>query len=146
MKNAKNQAAIIIGAGRFGIGIADTLSDQGYRICMIDCDSSALRKLPTSFRGNVLIGNGADIDVLRDANIDKSMMVVAATQQDNTNCLIAEIASSIFHVPNVYVRLDDPSKEHLLEEFDVKPIYPYRLSAGEFEKLSACTAQEGMTV
>jgi trk system potassium uptake protein TrkA len=146
MRQIKQKTAIIIGSGRFGANIAGALSDQSYHVTVIDKDSAAFRKLPESFGGYQMTGNGADIDVLRSAGIDHVKTMVISTDQDNVNCLIAEIASRVFHVPNIYVRLDDPAKEHLLEGFDVHAIYPFKLSVNEFEKLSALTVKEEINV
>lgn len=63
-------------------------------------------------------------------------MVIAATDDDNTNLLIAQIASRIFHVPNVYSRLNDKNKEKLIHGFNIKPICPFVLSVNEFSRLS----------
>ena len=65
-----------------------------------------------------------------------SNIVLVATDNDNTNCMIAQIAATIYHIEQVYIRLNDPDKEKLLEQTSIRAIYPARLSVQEFEQIS----------
>ncbi len=61
-------------------------------------------------------------------------MFVACTGNDNINSLLAQIASRIFGVPNVYVRFEDTDKEKLIKGFNIKGVYPFKLTMGVFEE------------
>lgn len=132
----KTKTIIIVGSSRFGSGLAGMLSQRGSRVVVIDVKEDAFRKLPDGFSGYEMIGDGTDMDVLKQAGIEEASIVIAATDDDNTNLLIAQIASRIFHVSNVYSRLNDKNKEKLIRGFNIQPICPFVLSVNEFARLS----------
>lgn len=132
----KAKTVIIVGCGRLGANIAGSLSGQGYNITILDKDESAFRKLPEHFSGYELTGDGTDADTLLQIGIKDAYMLITLTESDNTNSLIAQIATRIFSVPKVFMRLSDPEKEKIVEGFNIDVIYPFKLSIGEFERLS----------
>ncbi|MBT9777098.1 TrkA family potassium uptake protein [Clostridium sp. MCC353] len=132
----KTKTIIIVGSSRFGAGLAGMLSQKGSRVVVIDVKEDAFRKLPDDFSGYEIIGDGTDMDILKQAGIEEASIAIAATNDDNTNLLIAQIASRIFHVPSVYSRLNDKNKEKLIRGFNIKPICPFVLSVNEFARLS----------
>lgn len=127
---------IVIGASRFGAGLAGLLSEKTSRVIVLDVCEEAFRKLPENFGGYEIVGDGTDADTLRQAGIEEADTVIVATDDDNTNILAAQIASRIFQVPNVYTRLNDRNKTKIIEGFNIKPICPYVLSVNEFIRLS----------
>lgn len=138
----KTKTIIIVGSSRFGSGLAGLLSQKGSRVAVIDLNEDSFRKLPEDFSGYEITGDGTDLDVLKQAGVEEAAMVIAATDDDNTNLLIAQIASRIFHVPNVYSRLNDKNKEKLIRGFNIKPICPFVLSVNEFARLSSSEYKE----
>lgn len=132
----KTKTIIIAGCGRLGAGISGALSRQGYNVIIIDQDEASFRKLPDGFSGHELSGDATDLDVLEKAGIKSAHMLLALTESDSVNSLIAQIASRIFHLPKVYMRLNEPEKEAMLKGFNIEVIEPFRLSLLEFERLS----------
>ncbi|HBL83984.1 MAG: potassium transporter TrkA [Clostridiales bacterium GWF2_38_85] len=126
---------IIIGCGRLGTGLADSLSDRGGNVLVIDNDKDAFRKLPPSYGGLTLIGDATDIDVLHEAQIKNANAVVCVTNNDNTNIMIAQIAKELFKIEHVIARLYDPERECVYREFGIATICPAVLSANEIRKL-----------
>lgn len=132
----KTRTIIIIGASRFGAGLAGLMSEKGFRVIVLDVNEGAFRKLPEDFGGYQIVGDGTDTDTLRQAGIEEADTVIASTDDDNTNILTAQIASRIFQIPHVYTRLNDRNKAKIVEGFNIKPICPYVLSVNEFIRLS----------
>ncbi len=56
-----------------------------------------------------------DLSVLRSAGIEDADAVVVATDGDNTNIVVAQIAHRQFEVPLVVVRLLDPHRAYFYE-------------------------------
>ncbi len=129
----KKERVIIVGCGRFGGRLAARLSDKGYQVVIIDNREEAFNKLPDSFGGFPIKSDGIELDTLRYAEIDDASVFVAATGNDNINSLLAQIASRVFGVPNVYVRFDDVDKGKLISGFNIQAIYPFKLSLGQLE-------------
>lgn len=138
----KSKKALIIGCGRFGASLAGVLSDKGYHITMVDNDSTAFRKLPDNFSGYEVTGDGTNTDLLVNIGIEDTDMVIAVTADDNTNSLVAQIASRIYFVPKVYMRISDTDKEKLIDGFNIEVICPYKLCMNEFEHLSHISLEE----
>ncbi|OGO88242.1 MAG: potassium transporter TrkA [Clostridiales bacterium GWF2_36_10] len=135
-KSHKNSDyTIIIGCGRLGTGLADSLSDSGGNVMVIDNDKDAFRKMSSSYGGLTLIGDATDIDILKEAQIENANAVVCVTNNDNTNIMVAQIAKELFKVKHVISRLYDPERECLYREFDIATICPAVLSANEISKL-----------
>ena len=51
-----------------------------------------------------------DVPTLRQAGIERADAVVIATDGDNTNIVVAQIAQKLFEVDTVVVRLLDPAR------------------------------------
>ena len=138
----KTKTIIIAGASRFGAGLAGNLSGRSTRIVVIDLNEDAFRKLPEDFSGYQIVGDGTDIDLLKQVGIESAEVFIAATDDDNVNILASQIACRIFHVPEVSSRLSDKNKEKLIRGFNIKPICPFVLSVNEFDRLTEGEYQE----
>jgi len=134
-KKADENYTIVIGCGRLGTNLANTLSDQGGNVLIIDKSKDAFRKLSPSFGGLSITGDATDLDVLQDAQIDKASVVVAVTNSDNANIMVAQIARELFQIKRVIARLYDPERECVYREFGIDTICPAILSAKEIDKI-----------
>ena len=126
---------IVIGCGRLGANLANTLSDEGGDVLIIDKNKDAFRKLSPSFGGLSITGDAIDLDVLQEAQISRASVVVAVTDSDNVNIIEAQIARELFHIKRVIARLYDPERECVYREFGIDTICPAVLSAKEIDKI-----------
>jgi len=127
-----NDLVIVVGSGRFGSSVANSLSLSGFDVTVIDKDEKSFLRLPPSFGGYEIIGDATDVDILLSAGINKAHMLVASTNSDNVNSLIAQIASRIFSVKKIFARFGENDKLELTDGFNVVPICPFSLSLNEF--------------
>ena len=132
---ARKNYTVIIGCGRLGANLASALSDEGSDVKIIDRDGGAFRRLAPSYGGLSVVADGADLDALKAAEIENASAVIAVTNRDNTNIMVAQIARDLFHVDNVIARLYDPERESVYQEFGIKTICPAILSVKEIDKL-----------
>jgi trk system potassium uptake protein TrkA len=93
-----------------GATVAKTLAEEGWDVTAVDESESALARLGQRWRGGFVVGHGMDVDVLRRAGIEQAEAVVVATDGDNTNIVVAQIAQRMFQVSCVVVRLLDPAR------------------------------------
>ncbi|MBS7007707.1 potassium channel family protein [Anaerostipes sp.] len=131
----KKEYTIIVGCGRLGGNIANTLSDLGEDILIIDKREDSFRKLSRSFGGMTMVGDGADIDCLREAEIQDASTLIVVTENDNANILIAQMAKDFFHTEHVITRLYDPERQCVYDELGIETICPALLSAKEIGKI-----------
>ena len=133
--NKKNDYIIIIGCGRLGANLASALSDDGGNVLIMDRNKESFRRLSPSFGGLSVVANGTDLDALREARIESASTVIAVTNNDNTNIMVAQMARDLFHVDKVIARLFDPERESVYQEFGIKTICPAVLSVKEIDKM-----------
>lgn len=123
--------AIIIGCGRLGSGLAGKMSEEGKDVMVIDFDKTAFRKLPASYGGLTMVANATDIEKLKQAEIKQADIVIAVTNNDNTNICAAQIAKKMFGVSRVIARIYDDEKKNLLVPYHIDSICPAALSEKE---------------
>ncbi len=101
---------LIVGCGRVGSAIANRMTEDGHDVSVVDEDAEALQRLPEDWPGMFVHGHGLDIDVLVEAGIETADAVVVATDGDNTNIVIAQVAQKRFNCPCVVARILDPAR------------------------------------
>jgi len=99
---------VIIGSGRTGAFVAELLDQAGDTVSIVDVERLAFQRLPASFKGSPVLGDGTDMDVLRQASVEKADAFLALTQGDNRNLMAAQIAKKIFGVDQVFAKVNDP--------------------------------------
>ncbi|MDP4109778.1 MAG: TrkA family potassium uptake protein, partial [Bacillota bacterium] len=115
---------IVIGCGRMGAGLAQSLSSGGHAVTVIDLNPSAFEVLPPSFKGKTIVGFGFDRDVLKEAGIERVDGLAALTSSDETNAVAARLAGQVFKVPKVVARLYDRRKAELYKRLGIQTIDP----------------------
>ena len=83
--------AVIVGCGRVGAGLADELDRAGWQVLIIDRVTAAFDRLPSSFGGTALRGDGTDEDTLRRAGAEGADLFLALTEGDNRNIMAAQL-------------------------------------------------------
>lgn len=138
----KMKSIVIAGCGPMGASLANTLYHKGHRVVVVDRDRENFGYLPEDFGGYEMEGDPTDPKVLREAGIEDAGIFIAAAKDDNTNLLSSQIASRIFHVDQVYARLDDASRHQLVADLLIKPISLYSLSADGYMQLAETVSRE----
>jgi trk system potassium uptake protein TrkA len=116
--------AIVIGCGRVGSQVAKNLDAEGWDVTAIDENEEVLNRLGETWSGGFIVGHAMDINVLRRAGIEDADAVVIATNGDNTNLVVAQLAQRQFEVPFVIVRILDPARAELYEGLGLQIICP----------------------
>lgn len=121
--------AVIMGCGRVGAQLANMLDAEGHDVTVIDIDAASFRRLPSTFKGKAMIGNGIDQDILKKAGIEEADTFAAVTQGDNRNVMAAQIAKHIFNVPKVVCRIYDPIREEIYHSLGLETVSPTTVGA-----------------
>ena len=120
---------IIMGCGRAGAQLASLLDADGHQVTVLDKDAYSFRRLPPTFNGTALVGNGIDQEVLKKAGIEEADAFFALTEGDNRNVMAAQIAKHIFNVPRVICRIYDPLRQELYQTLGLETISPTTIFA-----------------
>jgi len=120
---------VIMGCGRVGAQLATLLDEDGHKVTVLDIDAYGFRKLPPTFGGTALLGNGIDAEALKKAGIEEADIFVAMTQGDNRNVMAAQMAQHIFKVPRVICRIYDPLRQELYATLGLETFSPTTIFA-----------------
>lgn len=86
---------IIVGDGKVGSALTTQLSKEGHEIVIIDNRSDVLKAASNHLDVIGIKGNGANLQVLKEADADKSDLIIAATSADEVNILCCLVAKKL---------------------------------------------------
>ncbi|MCX7272929.1 MAG: Trk system potassium transporter TrkA [Burkholderiales bacterium] len=99
---------IILGAGRVGASVAESLVSEQNDITIIDTDVVQLRALQDRFDLRTVPGNGTHPTVLEQAGAHDADMLIATAARDETNLVACQLAATLFNVPTRIARIRAP--------------------------------------
>jgi trk system potassium uptake protein TrkA len=115
---------VIAGCGRVGSGLAKDLVAEGHEVAILDENPDSFELLGEDFPGSFVIGQALDWDDLKKAGVERADALVAATDGDNTNIVVAEIAEKRFGVKCAVARVFDPLRAELFAAAGVRTVCP----------------------
>src|SRR6266498_4820436 len=115
---------IVIGCGRVGSTVAKRFASEGWEVTAVDEKETALTRLGENWTGGFIVGHGMDTSVLREAGIEEADAVVVATDGDNTNLVIGQVAQKRFGIDCTVVRILDPARADFYRERGLRTICP----------------------
>ena len=104
---------IILGAGQVGATLAENLTSEANDITVVDLDAGLLSDLQDRLDLRTVQGFPSFPDVLKRAGADDADMIIAVTENDETNMIACQIAYTMFHTPTKIARVR--SAEYLRE-------------------------------
>ncbi|MDX2437862.1 MAG: Trk system potassium transporter TrkA [Acidobacteriota bacterium] len=102
---------IVVGGGLVGSTLAAKLAGDGNDVVIVEQSRDLIADLNERLDVQTICGNGATIPVLMKAGIEDSDLLLATTDSDEVNMVVALVGSVIFKVPRVAARLRDPGHE-----------------------------------
>lgn len=104
---------IIVGCGKVGYTLAETLSGEGHDISVVDSSDQALDRL-SNLDVSAIRGNGSSYRILLEAGVEACDILIAVTDRDEVNmlcCLIARKAANCRTIarvrdPDYYAEID----------------------------------------
>jgi trk/ktr system potassium uptake protein len=115
---------IVIGCGRVGSTIAKRFASEGWDVTAVDEKEAALSRLGENWSGGFVVGHGMDMSVLREAGIEDADAVVVSTDGDNTNLVIAQVATKRFGIDCTVVRILDPARADFYRGRGLRTVCP----------------------
>jgi trk system potassium uptake protein TrkA len=102
---------LILGAGRVGQSVAESLVSERNDITVIDSDPARLHELQDRLDLRGVVGNGIQPSVLKEAGIEDADMLIACAPQDETNLVACKVAKDVYNVPTTIARVRSPEFE-----------------------------------
>jgi len=126
---------LIVGCGRVGSSVARQMLQDGHEVWCLDVDPESHARLELGMDqswedlgGQFTVGTALEIVALNEAGIEKADAFIAATDGDNTNIVIAQIAKRRFNVPTVVARILDPYRAEWYEHQGVHTVCPTKVA------------------
>ncbi len=116
--------ALVIGCGRVGSSLALELDRAGWDVTAIDEREEALSRLGDDWAGGFVVGHGMDVQLLREAGIEEADAVVVATNGDNTNIVVGQVAQKMFGIDCVIARILDPARAEFYASRGLRTVCP----------------------
>jgi trk system potassium uptake protein TrkA len=130
---------LIVGAGRVGSQVARSALAAGHEVSVLDEDPLSHERLDAGMEtswedagGLFTVGHAIEADALEEAGIERADIFIAATDGDNTNLTIAQIATRGYGVERVVARIMDPARAAWYAEQGLETICPTKIAIEQF--------------
>jgi trk system potassium uptake protein TrkA len=120
---------VIVGCGRVGSVLADSFDRAGHQVIVLDIETKAFDRLPGTFRGNAVRGDGTDEDTLRRAGAESADLFMAMTEGDNRNVMSAQLATEALDARQVIAKINDPLRASAYAELGIATLCRTNLMA-----------------
>jgi trk system potassium uptake protein TrkA len=127
---------VVVGCGRLGSFIANSLSAGRNAVVVIDRDAEAFKLLSADFSGFTLEGDAAELAVLESAKTGDADLLIAASSRDNLNVFVAQVARKHFGVPEAIARVFEPELGAFYDQLGIRTVCPTTLSIEHFLRRS----------
>ena len=110
---------VIVGCGRVGASVAEAYDRRGHDVLVLDHSTAAFDRLPSTFGGRALRGDGTDEDVLDRAGARGADIFLALTEGDNRNVMAAQLAYEVLGIEKVIAKINDPLRAKTYAELGI---------------------------
>jgi len=108
---------MIAGGGPTGAQLAALLVLQDHRVHLIENQQAVLARIHCELPTEVIYeGNATDLRVLEQAGIRQAQVLVACTPNDADNLVLCYLAHTVYAVPRIIGRINDPSHAWLFDQ------------------------------
>ena len=131
---------LILGCDELGSHLAASLASDGHRITVMDASPDRLDSLLQDPQVEAVLTSESLMEDLRSVGINNVDVFLALSEDDNRNVMAAQVASQIFHVPDVVCRIGDPQREKFYEGLGIRVVCPTVVVADSIKLALKCTA------
>jgi trk system potassium uptake protein TrkA len=97
---------VVVGAGEVGNHVTSHLSQEGHDVIVIDNDEERAERAQNALDALVVLGNGASLQVLEQADAGSADMIIAVTHVDEVN-IVACVSGKTLGIPRRLARVKD---------------------------------------
>ena len=98
---------IVVGDGKVGYTLADNLSQEKHNITIVDKDPDALRRAHDHLDVMCVKGSGVSVNVLLEAGVRDTDLLIAATSSDEIN-MVCALTGKKLGAKRTVARIRDP--------------------------------------
>ncbi len=86
---------IVVGCGKIGSAIIESLVAEGHDITAIDSDQKVINDTNNIYDVMGVCGNAVDYDILKEASVENAELLISVTNSDEVNMLVCYIAKKM---------------------------------------------------
>lgn len=127
---------MILGGGKIGYYLADSLTQKGINVKIIESDINRCKVLADKLDDNALVihGNGTDINLLEEEDLAEMDAFIGATGFDEEN-LFMSLRAKQLNVGKVIAKISRQSYVHIIEKLGINmAINPVNVTASDILK------------
>jgi trk system potassium uptake protein TrkA len=113
---------LIMGCGGVGTLVAETLSQVGHDVVVLDSNPESFRRLSEDLKRKAIVGDGTQREDLTTAGIDEVEVFVAVSSSDTANALASQMAKHVYQVDKVICRINDPANYAMYTDLGVDAV------------------------
>ncbi len=102
---------VVAGGGMVGGSLIKKLLDNKHDVVLIEQNKDLCEKMYAETGVITIHGSASQLEILKDAKIQKADVFIAATASDTDN-LAATIMAKSFNIPNIIIRMRDINYEN----------------------------------
>ena len=125
---------VIVGCGRVGASVAEEYDRGGHQVILLDIKTASFDRLPSTFGGESIRGDGTDEDVLRRAGAEGADIFLALTEGDNRNVMAAQLANEALGIDRVIAKINDPLRAKAYAELGIATLCRTGLMADAIDR------------
>lgn len=111
--------AIVVGGGKVGYYLVKALKEKKHQVVLIEKDAEVCEKIAEELEVDVICGDGSDVEVLKEADIEEAEVVAAVTGKDEENLVICQMAKVNFNINETIARINNPKNIAIFEALGV---------------------------
>lgn len=96
---------LILGAGQVGSSVAATLAREDDDVTVVDSNNDLLLKLQDHYDIRTIHGHASHPDVLANAGAEDADLILAVTNNDETNIVACQICQNLYKTPTKIARI-----------------------------------------
>jgi len=110
---------ILIGSGKLMYFLTRQFASKGYQLTLICPDVADALALSRQYKATVVLGDGSDPAILKDAEAYRADILLALTAQDQDNLVACQIAQQQFGITQTLAIVNDPDNLDIFEKLGI---------------------------
>ena len=86
---------MIVGAGKLGVKLAEAMTVENMDVTLVDSDAKVIENINEHLDVLTVVASGISITMLKEMNIEEYDIIVACTENDETNAVICTFAKKL---------------------------------------------------
>jgi len=110
---------ILIGDDKLTYFLGKKFVAQKNRVTIINVHSTEAEEFSHQIKATVIVGDGSEPAILKEAEAEKADLVLALTAHDEDNLVACQIAQQHYGVPRTIALVHDPAHQQFFEQMGI---------------------------